>query len=552
MRIIKVVLLDDESVQRDQSIVYMGEHRAVQLQVTLPQRLCEGFDYYTLSFDQMDKGHRVPIGNIYPDEEGLAYYQDGTIYCDLPQPLTNASFVRVQAEAHRQVDGQCVAIEKSASFVLEFEQGIAGQGEPLQSFALGHINELMAQLDAARQLLDDIDNMEARIDEVTLQQLKDYVALLANEAAEHISGELTEWAAGNIELAIADLVQHINAVAAAMPPGPQGERGERGPQGVPGEPGAAGAPGQRGEAGTQGERGLQGEQGAPGIGITYRGEVAAHSQLPAQAQQGDAFFNHADGLLYIWGEHGFPVEGTGVPFRGERGEDGSPGERGERGEQGAQGIQGLPGERGQAGTQGMQGERGLPGEQGPQGERGLQGEVGPRGERGPAGPPGIGEGGGGAGNMFRRALTEGDDYTYHIEPYSDGRLSGAQLVISFAQPVGEMDELFVSVNNSASGQGTDNVRLEISRANASARYFFDMNTRGYLLAADWHPPGLSDALRLLAGGGRMRMQWSENRLSIIAAADMALATTADILGALEAQYIGGCTVTRVVKTEIAA
>ena len=49
MRIIKVVLLDDETVQRDQSVVYMGEHRAAQLQVTLPQRLREGFDYYTLS-----------------------------------------------------------------------------------------------------------------------------------------------------------------------------------------------------------------------------------------------------------------------------------------------------------------------------------------------------------------------------------------------------------------------------------------------------------------------------------------------------------------------
>jgi len=153
------VLRDDETVQQEQAATYMGEHRAVQLQVTLPQRLRSGFDYYTLSFDPMDKGNRVPIGNIYPGSAGIAYTQNGVIFCDLPQLITNASFVRVQVEAHRQVQGQCVTVAKSASFVLEFEQGIAGQGETLHTFALGHINQLMAQLDSARGIFDDIDNL---------------------------------------------------------------------------------------------------------------------------------------------------------------------------------------------------------------------------------------------------------------------------------------------------------------------------------------------------------------------------------------------------------
>ncbi|MCL2532164.1 MAG: pyocin knob domain-containing protein [Oscillospiraceae bacterium] len=155
MRIIKVVLRNDETVQQEQTVTYIGEHRAVQLQVTLPQRLRNGFDYYTLSFDPMDKGNRVPIGNIYPGQQGMAYTQNGIIFCDLPQPITNANFVRVQVEGHCQAHGKCIAIEKSASFVLEFEQGIAGQGEALHAFALGHMNELMAQLDAARQALEN-------------------------------------------------------------------------------------------------------------------------------------------------------------------------------------------------------------------------------------------------------------------------------------------------------------------------------------------------------------------------------------------------------------
>jgi hypothetical protein len=158
--------------------------------------------------------------------------------------------------------------------------------------------------------------MTIRVDEVTLQQLKDYIALLANEGIENVSVELTEWAAGNIELAIADLVQHINALAANIPIGAQGERGEQGVPGERGEPGVQGIPGERGEQGIQGERGLQGERGEQGP--------------------------------------------QGVP--GERGEPGLPGIPGPQGERGIQGIQGTQGLRG------LQGERGPQGLQGPPGQ----------------------------------------------------------------------------------------------------------------------------------------------------------------------------------------
>ena len=168
MRSIRVTLHENENVSVSPSTVYMGEHRAAQLEVALPRRLRDNFDYYTLSFDQMDAGNRVPIGNIYPGSEGMAYYRNGVIHCQLPDRLTNCSFLRAQVEAHRQEDGQCVEIAKSAAFTIRFEHGIAGHGDTLQAFALGHINELMAKIDVLRQRLDFLLHEEAPADAIFL------------------------------------------------------------------------------------------------------------------------------------------------------------------------------------------------------------------------------------------------------------------------------------------------------------------------------------------------------------------------------------------------
>ncbi|MDR0531895.1 MAG: hypothetical protein LBG83_07525 [Oscillospiraceae bacterium] len=157
MRVVTVVLREDESALVTPARVYMGEHRAVRMEITLPQRLREGFDYYTIAFDVMGAGRRVPMGNIYAAQEssaeGMAWMQDGVITCDLPDSLTQCSFLRAQVEAHQEEDGRCVKLEKSAPFVLAFEDSIAGEGDALSAFALGHMNELMAQLHELRATL---------------------------------------------------------------------------------------------------------------------------------------------------------------------------------------------------------------------------------------------------------------------------------------------------------------------------------------------------------------------------------------------------------------
>jgi hypothetical protein len=114
---------------------------------------------------------------------------------------------------------------------------------------------------------------------------------------------------------------------AAIPAGPQGEKGDAGPQGEPGE---------KGEQGMIGERGEQGEQG---------------------------------------------VDGIAGP-EGLRGEKGDAGERGDKGDIGAVGEKGEPGLKGEVGERGLSGERGIQGERGDIGARGDRGEKGEQGERG--------------------------------------------------------------------------------------------------------------------------------------------------------------------------
>jgi len=211
MRTIKVALREDESVTVEPAVAYMGEHRALRLEISLPQRLRTGFDYYTLGFDQMDKGTRVPIGNIYPGSGGAAYYSDGTIHCVLPGRLTHCSFVRVQVEAHRQEGGRCAAIEKSASFVISFEGGLSGDGDTLQAFALGHINEIMAQIDAARKSLETTG-----VDAETLRQVEQLVGELAQAELSAVSAELARQVQESMQGALNTVAGKIDATLAGL------------------------------------------------------------------------------------------------------------------------------------------------------------------------------------------------------------------------------------------------------------------------------------------------------------------------------------------------
>lgn len=127
-------------------------------------------------------------------------------------------------------------------------------------------------------------------------------------------------------------------------PGKDGKDGEQGPPGVPGADGKDGEQGPQGIPGKDGRDGEQGPQGEPGIGIKYKDDVETYAQLPTAGNiVGDAYYVNEDGLLYIYGETGFPDNGDGIQYRGPQGPQGVPGVDGKDGEQGLQGIPGAPG-----------------------------------------------------------------------------------------------------------------------------------------------------------------------------------------------------------------
>ena len=149
-------------------------------------------------------------------------------------------------------------------------------------------------------------------------------------------------------------------VASGSLKGPQGEVGAQGPQGVqglPGADGAAGAQGPEGPAGAQGPagpdgiQGPQGIQGAPGLGITFRGQVATASELPADAAQGDAYIVQADDSFQVW-DAASSSWVNGGSIQGTQGIEGPQGPQGLLGEQGPQGIQGVEGPSGPQGSRG--------------------------------------------------------------------------------------------------------------------------------------------------------------------------------------------------------
>ena len=84
----------------------------------------------------------------------------------------------------------------------------------------------------------------------------------------------------------------------------------------------------------RGPQGIQGPPGPPGeagTGIQIAGSVATYGDLPGGLGAGDAgdgYLVQADGLLYIWDGTQFPADGTGVQFKGPKGDDGAQGPAG--------------------------------------------------------------------------------------------------------------------------------------------------------------------------------------------------------------------------------
>lgn len=243
MRSIKVVLHDDESVQVTPEKVYMGEHRAARLEITLPQRLLGGFAYYNLCFDVMGSGKRVPLGNIYAADEqdaqdppAIAWMDNGEIVCELPESLTQSSFLRAQVEACMEEDGICTRLEKSAPFVLAFADSIAGEGDALSAFALDNMAKLMAQINRLRRTLrvqvrgaqEEIAPLVAQAQQAAQQAEQaaeraealggeaqaqwQQIQNLLQQATSQVSDQLMAWWEEGLQSALSGVcVQHITA-----------------------------------------------------------------------------------------------------------------------------------------------------------------------------------------------------------------------------------------------------------------------------------------------------------------------------------------------------
>ncbi len=226
------------------------------------------------------------------------------------------------------------------------------------------------------------------------------------------------------------------------PEGPQGDPGMEGPQGEPGPEGLAGPMGPPGEDGvgiyntidnqdgtftiqytdgttftTSDLTGPEGPQGPEGTGIDIQGSLDDPSELPDDANIGDAYL--IAGEIWVYGVDGWMSSGNIQGPEGPQGEPGPPGPQGEQGLVGAEGPAGPIGPAGEPGQDGIgiddisddgegtftlyftdgssyttpnftgpQGETGAVGPQGEPGQEGPQGESGPQGPAGPMGPPG--------------------------------------------------------------------------------------------------------------------------------------------------------------------
>lgn len=205
---------------------------------------------------------------------------------------------------------------------------------------------------------------------------------------------------------------YIGADGATGPTGPQGEIGPTGPIGQTGPTGPQGDVGPTGPQGEIGATGPTGPQGLQGTSINVIGTVATVSNLPASANQNDAYIVEADGDLYIWDTLTSTWDNVGQIV----------GPEGPTGPQGIQGPTGPTGPTGPAQTTEisstppaspqpgdiwfdanvaglyvyyddawveLSGAVGPTGPTGPIGSTGVDGATGPTGPTGPAGADGI-------------------------------------------------------------------------------------------------------------------------------------------------------------------
>lgn len=138
----------------------------------------------------------------------------------------------------------------------------------------------------------------------------------------------------------------IRAATLASLRGVRGRVGAQGPAGAVGPQGAAGPQGTAGPQGPQGPQGATGPQGAkgdPGAGVHVTGSVATAADLPATANEGDAYIVTSTGHLHVWDGAAFVDTGLVQGPVGPQGATGATGPTGPQGPLGPVGPAGADG-----------------------------------------------------------------------------------------------------------------------------------------------------------------------------------------------------------------
>ncbi|GEM_PF-4303955 len=130
MKKVEITLNSDGSYTCSQDKIYIGEHMAVELEITLPEDMQTGFESYALCLDPSGMCKKIIISGIKDaelNESAKARFSEGVIYCALPREFTETPELYMQAEARVESGNSVTYVEKTGIFCVKFDKSIVGR-----------------------------------------------------------------------------------------------------------------------------------------------------------------------------------------------------------------------------------------------------------------------------------------------------------------------------------------------------------------------------------------------------------------------------------------